>query len=180
MLKSTAFLLVIVSIAGGAIGAAQQAKPIPSVKGLGACYVVTKAEIEQAMGTGLGNGVPQLTVEANICTYENSKGNKVEIVISHSQGKRDFSNLVDEARKALPNAKVQDFPGLGEKALLVDYPNGGTSLSVYRGGDALVVSVYGIANAAKAHAAVEKIARKALDRGWPAGRASVIRSNPTV
>jgi hypothetical protein len=37
-------------------------------------------------------------------------------------------------------------------------------LSVYRGGDALVVSVYGIANEAKAEAAVEKIARIAFKR----------------
>lgn len=112
----------------------------------------------------MGNGVPQLTGEANSCHYENSKGNKVVIVISHSLGKRDFSNLLDEAKKTLPDAKVQDFPGLGEKALLVDYPKGGTSLSVYRGSDSLVVSVYGIANAAKAHAAVEKIARKGYNR----------------
>ena len=56
------------------------------------------------------------------------------------------------------------MPGLGEKALLVEYPKGGTMLSVYRGGDALVVMVYGIANSAKADAAVEKIARKAFSR----------------
>jgi len=164
MFKSTAFLLWIVSIAGGAQGAARPAKPNQIQKGIGACYVVPKADIEQAIGTGLGNGVPQLTVDANICRYENSKGNKVEIVISHSQGKRDLSTLVDEAKKRLPDAKIQDLPGLGDKALLVDYPKGGTSLSVYRGSDVLVVSVYGIADAAKAHAAVEKIARKVFSR----------------
>jgi hypothetical protein len=65
---------------------------------------------------------------------------------------------------AMPQAKVREFPGLGDKALMVEHPNGGTMLSVYRGGDVLVVSVYGIANSAKAEAAVEKIARKAFKR----------------
>jgi hypothetical protein len=37
-------------------------------------------------------------------------------------------------------------------------------LSVYRSGDALIVPAYGIRNGAKADAAVEKIARKALSR----------------
>lgn len=151
-------------IFGGTMNAAQQAKPNPAPKPLGACALVTKAEIEQAIGTAIGNAVPHLEGKTDVCTYQNPKGNKVEIVVSRSQLKRNFSTLVDEAQKALPNAKVQDFPGLGEKALLVDYPKGDTLLSVYRGGDALVVSVSGIANGAKADAAVEKIARRAFKR----------------
>jgi len=164
MSKSIVFLLWIVSIAGSAMGADPQAKPKETTQEAEACSAVAKADIEQAIGTALGDGVPKLTGEAHFCTYQNSKGNKVVIVISRSQNKRDFSNLAGEARKALPDAKIEDFPGLGDKALLVDYPKGGTSLSVYRGNDALVVSVYGIADAAKAHAALEKIARKAIDR----------------
>ncbi len=108
--------------------------------------------------------MPQTAAQADGCAYENPKGSKVEIVISRSRGKRDLSTLVVEAQKALPQAKVRELPGLGEKALLVTDAKGGTILSVYRGGDSLVVSVYGIGNSAKAEAAVEKIAQKAFSR----------------
>jgi hypothetical protein len=47
---------------------------------------------------------------------------------------------------------------------LVEHAKAGTFVSIYRGGDVLVVSVYGIANSAKAAAAVERIARKAFSR----------------
>ena len=164
MHKTLTILLLMLWTFGGAIHAAQQAKPNPSAKLLGACGIVSKAEIEQAIGTTLGNPTQREVEEANICTYENAKGNKVKIYLARAQGERDLSTLADQARKALPEAKVQEFPGLGEKALLVSDPRGATILSVYRGGDSLVVSVYGIRNGAKAEAAVESIAKKAYSR----------------
>ncbi len=69
--------------------------------------------------------------------------------------------MAADVRKRFPSAKVRELPGLGEKALIIENLQGGTMLSVYRGGDSLVVSVYGISDSAKAEAAVEKIARKA-------------------
>jgi hypothetical protein len=164
MHKTLTILLLMLWTFGGAIHAAQQAKPNPSAKLRSACGLVSKAEIEQAIGTTLGNPMQREVEEANICTYENAKGNKVKIYLARAQGERDLSTLVDEARKALPQAKVQEFPGLGEKALLVNDPRGATILSVYRDGDSLVVSVYGIRNGAKAEAAVESIAKKAFSR----------------
>jgi len=148
----------------GTLSAAPQTKPKPAAKPLSACAVVTKAEIEQAIGTTLGNGMPHGVREADVCAYENKKGNKVNIFVSRSNDKRDLTTLVEEAKKALPKAKVQEIKGLGDKALLVDDPKGPSMLSIYRRGDALVVSVYGISDRAKADAAVEKIARKAFGR----------------
>lgn len=164
MHKRSPILLLVPWIFGGVIYAAQHAKPNPTAKPRSACAIVTKAEIEQAIGTAIGGGVPHELEKADVCTYANPKGNKVNIFISRAQGKRDLSTLVVEAQKALPKAKVRELPGLGEKALLVADPKGGTILSVYRGGDSLVVSVYGIDNNAKAEAAVEKIAQKAFSR----------------
>lgn len=164
MPKTSAILLLMVLTFGGVTRAAQQAKPNVAAKPPSACSLVTRAEIEQAIGTTIGNGVTHEAGEADVCAYANSKGNKVNIFVSRSQNKRDFSALVGQAKEALPNAKVREFQGLGERALLVEDPNGPTILSVYRGGDALVVSVYGIPNGPKAEAAVEKIARKAYKR----------------
>jgi hypothetical protein len=164
MHKTPPILLLVLCILGGTISAAEQAKLSLTPKPLVACALIPKAEIEQAIGTAIGNGLSQHVGKDDICTYANPKGNKVNIVVSRSQDQRDFGKLVDDAKKALPGAKVREFPGLGEKALLVEHPNGGTMLSVYRGGDVLVVSVYGIGENAKAEAAVEKIARKAFSR----------------
>jgi hypothetical protein len=146
------------------MNAPQQTKPTPAAKQLSACAVVSKAEIEQAIGTTLGNGMPHGAREADVCVYENGKGNRVNIFVTRSNEKRNLNTLVVEAKKALPQAKVQEIQGLGDKALLVEDPKGPSMLSIYRGGDALVVSVYGISDRAKADAAVEKIARKAFRR----------------
>ena len=164
MHKTPPILLLMLWIFAGAIDAAQQAKLNPSAKSLSACTLVTKAEIEQAIGTVVGTAVQRQVGKAYVCTYENPKGNKVNIFIARAQGKRDLSTLLVEAQKALPQAKVRELPGIGEKALLVTDPKGGTILSVYRGGDSLVVSVYGISNNAKAETAVEKISKKAFSR----------------
>jgi len=164
MPKMPLILLLTLGTVAGALDAAPQAKPTPTVNPLGACGLVTKAEIEQAIGTAIGNGVPHQARKDAVCAYANSKGNKVNIFMSRSLDKRNLNTLVAEAKMAMPQAKVREFPGLGDKALMVEHPNGGTMLSVYRGGDVLVVSVYGIANSAKAEAAVEKIARKAFKR----------------
>jgi hypothetical protein len=164
MHKTPPVLILMLWTLGGAINAAQQTKPNPTAMPRSVCALVTKAEIEQAIGTTIGNGVAGKAGKDDVCAFANSKGTKVNIVISRSHAKRDLTNLVDEAKKALPNAKVREFPGLGEKALLVEIPKGDTMLSVYRGGDALVVSVNGIGEGAKAHAVVEKIARKAFSR----------------
>jgi hypothetical protein len=164
MHKMPLILLLSLWTVAGAIDAAPQAKPNPTLNRFGACALVTKAEIEQAIGTTIGNGVPHKAGQNNDCVFENSKGNKVVIIMNRSLEKRNLKTLVAEAQKALPQAKVREFPGIGDKALLVEYPDGRTMLSVYRGGDVLVVSVYGIANRARADAVVEKIARKAFSR----------------
>ena len=162
--KTPPLLLLTLWLFGGATHAAPQAKPNPTAKPPSACAIISKAEIEQAIGTTLGKGVGRQVHEADVCEYSNAKGNKVNIFVSHAQGKRDLSTLVAEAQKSLPEAMIREFPGLGEKALLVTDSRGGTMLSVYRGGDSLVVSVYGMGNRAQARAAVEKIAKKAFSR----------------
>jgi hypothetical protein len=164
MHKILPILLLTLSAVAGAMVITQQAKPKLSLKPTSACALVTKAEIEQAIGTTIGKGVPHQAGKADVCAYANAKGNKVSIFVTRSQQKRNFSTLAAEAQKALPQAKVQELPGLGDKALLVEHAKAGTLVSIYRGGDVLVVSVYGIANSAKAAAAVERIARKAFSR----------------
>ena len=164
MRKTPTILLLMLWLCGGANNVSAQAKPSPAAKPLRACALITKAEVEQAIGTTVDRGIPHDSTKADVCTFANQLGNKVNIYLSRSPNPRDLSTLEEETKKILPNAKIRPFPGLGDKALLLDDANGGTMLSVYRGGDSLVVSVYGIRDGAKADAAVEAIARKAFSR----------------
>jgi len=174
MHKTPSVLLLMFWICAGAVAAAQQPqapKVIPVRNPAGVCGLVAKADIEQAIGTPIGYGVPRMTHDADVCTYSEPKGSKVNILVSRFAEKRDLSHAVDQAKKGVPDAKVRELPGLGDKALLVEDPKGPTMLSIYRGGDALVVSVYGIPSGPKAEAAVEKIARKAYKHFAPSGPA---------
>ena len=164
MHKTPLIVLMPLLILGGTINAAEQAKPGPAAKPLGACALVTKAEIEEVIGRAIGDGRPMKDRDMDVCAFTTPKGDKVGIFVTRSPAKRDLSKALDEAREAMPGATVREVPGLGDKALLVDLPTSGTLLSVYRAGDTLVVSVLEAGDGAKAHAAVEKIARKAFKR----------------
>ena len=164
MHKSSLIVLMPLLILGGTINAAEQAKPRPAAKPLSACALVTKAEIEEVIGRAIGDGRPMKDRDMDVCAFTTPKGDKVGIFVTRSPAKRDLSKALDEAREAMPGATVREVPGLGDKALLVDLLIQGTLLSVYRAGDTLVVSVLEAGDGAKAHAAVEKIARKAFKR----------------
>ena len=169
MHKSSLIVLMPLLILGGTINAAEQAKPGPAAKPLGACALVTKAEISEAIGKAIGDGKPMKDRTMDICAFTTPKGDKVGIFVARSSAKRDLSKALDQTRKAMPISTVREVPGLGDKALLVDLPMHGTLLSVYRAGDTLVVSVVeaglpGKAGTANADAAAEKIARIAFKR----------------
>lgn len=144
--------------------AAQQTKPKPTAKLRTACDLITKAEIEQAIGTTVDVGIPHKNDKAETCAFRKENRDAAGFFISRSKDKRDLNVLVAKTKETLPMAKVREVPGLGQKAILVDDPNVGTMLSVYRGGDALVVSVAKTGNGVKPDAAAETIARKVFKR----------------
>ena len=162
--KSSFIVLMPLLILAGAINAAEEAKPRPAAEPLSACALITKAEIKEVIGTAIGDGTPMKDGNMNVCAFTTPKGDDVRIFVTRSSTKRDLSNALGEARKAMPTATVREVSGLGDKALLVDLPAQGTLLSVYRAGDTLVVSVLEAGDGAKADAAAEQIARKAFKR----------------
>jgi len=164
MHKTPLIVLMPLLILGGTINAAEQAKPRPAAKPPSACALVTKAEISEVIGKTIGDGMPSKDRTMDVCAFTTPKGDTVSIFVTRSPDKRDLSKAVDQAREAMPTAKVREVPGLGDKALLVDLPTRETLLSVYRAGDTLVVSVLEAGDGAKADAAAEKIARKAFKR----------------
>ena len=166
MHKTPLILTLVLWILGGALWAAQLTKPRPAAKLRSACELITKAEIEQATGTPVSAGFQHKDEKANAesCAFKQDEHDTVGVLITRSNDKRDLSVLVAKTKEALPEAKVRELPGLGQKAILADDPKIGTMLSVYRGGDALVVSVTLTGKGVTADAAAETIARKAFKR----------------
>jgi len=148
---------------GSTVSAAPQAPQKITIPPFAPCTIVTKAQIEHAIGAPLHDPVPRMEHATDICSYENAQGNKVNIEVSRAK-KRDLSNVLEQTKKALPGAQIRELNGLGDKAFLVQVPKGPIMVSVYRGGDALVVSVYGMPGGPKSEAAVEQIARQAYKR----------------
>jgi hypothetical protein len=164
MHKTHIIVVIQLLILAGTIDAAEQAKPQPQPKALSACALVTKAEVAEAIGMPVVTRTPTQEHNMDICAYTTANGDKIGIYATRKPGKRNLSNAVAEARKAMPNTAIKEVPGLGEKALLVEQLTGGTLLSVYRAADTLVVSVPELGDRAKTDAAAEKIARKAFKR----------------
>jgi len=164
MHKSLLVLIMALVNFGASTHAAAQAQATPVSKPINACTLITKTEIEEIVGRSFGDGIPGKQKDTYTCTFENGKSEQIVIIASLTPVKRDLSKALEQVKTALPNSKVQEVPGLGDKALLVDNPFRGTMLSVYRAGDTLVVSVLISGERARADVVAEKIARKAFKR----------------
>ena len=137
--------------------------PAPPFKPQSACTVVTKAEIEAALGRSVSGGVEQKGVAQSTCDYTGDGA--ITIALVHSNDKLDPEGEIVELKKLLPAGALREATGVGTRAYFVNIPYAGAQLHVFRGEhDYLMVSVLGFGGPAEISEAVVKIARKALDR----------------
>jgi hypothetical protein len=166
-MQRSAYLTVSALLLLAAADAAGQAKP-PG-QGADACAVVSKAEIEQALGVKLTDGVKdpaqQTPGVVSTCSYKTSDGGRVTIAIRRRPIKYEGSATVG------PNKQVQQghIQGLGRDALLTETSAGETSvesLSIFRGDyDNINIVFMGSSPVKPISAAIEKLGRLVLD-GW--------------
>lgn len=129
-----------------------------------ACSAATKADIEEALGRSVANGRESRTDEGSVCSYVGA-GGEVTVLLQHASAKLDVPEEIRNLKASFPNATMREAPGLGKRAVFLDMPDIGTQLHVIRGDyDYLMISVLGFGDAVRVTPAVEKIARKALDR----------------
>jgi hypothetical protein len=119
------------------------AAPRPdAVRTVGACALVTRADVEQALGRSVGHGKEQTEGADSSCDYAGGKG-----------------------QVTIPESRVRSAAGIGMVAFFLDIAEDGTQLHVIRGErDYLLVSVLGFGDAAQVSPAAERMARKALTR----------------
>jgi hypothetical protein len=92
-------------------------------------------------------------------------GGEVTILMQHAASKMNVPEEIRNLKESFPNANMREAPGIGKRAVFLDMPDIGTQLHVIRNDyDYFMISVLGFGDPAHVGPAVEKIARKALDR----------------
>jgi hypothetical protein len=141
----------------------------PSPLGLpAACTVVTRADVEQALGRSVGRGKEDIGDGSSSCDYAAGSA-IVTITVQHVRARLDVRAEVASLQRAIPDGHLREAH-LGETpaettAFYLDLDGAGTQLHVIRAGhDYLLISVLGFGEADRVSQAAEKIARKALER----------------
>jgi hypothetical protein len=138
--------------------AAQSPKP-----GLGPCALLTKAEIQQAVGSPVSEGV----INANnksVCDFKaGDAGSIVSIMLTAKAPADSAEKTVAELKKRKISAEVA--PGFGDSAYASSPGYGMQQLGVYKGSNHVIVTalLFG-APEAKSKAITQAIMRKALAR----------------
>jgi hypothetical protein len=137
-----------------------------------ACAVVTRADVEQALGRPVGRGKQDTSGESSSCDYAAGSG-IVTITVQRVSGRLDVRAEVASLLRAIPEGRLREAhlkeTGAGAAAdttaFYMDIDGAGTQLHVIRGGhDYVLVSVLGFGEPDRVSQAAEKMARKALER----------------
>jgi hypothetical protein len=130
--------------------------------GLAPCAVVTKAEIQEAVGAAVADG----TLNANnksVCDFKVGDAGVVSVMLTNRSSDENAEKTVAELKKRKIAAEVA--PGFGESAYSSSPGYGMSQLGAYKGARQVIVTamLFG-APEAKNKAVVEKVMRKALAR----------------
>ena len=163
------YLPLLVAFSGD--GRAPASKP-SSFSFPAACTVVTRADVEQALGRPVGRGREDTSADSSSCDYAAGSG-VVTITVQRVRARLDVRAEASSLRRAVPEGRLREAhlaeTGAGTPAetaaFYLDIDGAGTQLHVIRGGhDYVLVSVLGFGEADRVSQAAEKIALKALER----------------
>ena len=150
------------------ISATSRAQGQPPGRGADACALVTKAEIEQALGVKLGDAKKNPRMQnpgvLSSCDYSTPEGGEVGILIRQNAVKYVIGSEKAEFEKQ--GMKLRYMKGLGTTAFFIDMFGMGTGLGVFRGDyDYVQLSAMLISgDPAKIAAGLEKVARLVIER----------------
>ncbi len=163
------YLPLLVAFSGD--GRAPANKP-SSLSFTAACTVVTRADVEQALGRPVGRGKEDTSGDSSSCDYAAGSG-IVTITVERVRARLDVHAEAASLQRAIPEGRLREAH-LAETAagtpaettaFYLDIDGAGTQLHVIRGGhDYVLVSVLGFGEPDRVSQAAEKIARKALER----------------
>lgn len=127
-----------------------------------ACSLLKVNEVRRAIGKSAGEGARYQTGAGDACRYNSGEGPSVTVTVERSAG-RGGASVIDKFKMALPNAKVREVSGLGDRAVRLEHPAMGGVVTAFRGDYNVTVTVTGM-KPGKAAGAAEKLARYAISR----------------
>ncbi len=127
------------------------------------CGVVTKAEVSEAVGAAVQDGVPNKT-NSRVCDFKvGTSGSSVSILLTSKTAADSAARTVEALKKNGMKAEVVD--GLGEGAYWSSPGYGMQQIGAFKGGTHAVVTVLILGGAdAKSKEIAQKVMRKALAR----------------
>jgi hypothetical protein len=128
----------------------------------GPCALLTKAEIDEAVGVAVSDGVLNSTNKL-VCDYKAGAGGTVGVLLTDKGPADSAEKVVAELTKRKMKAELA--PGIGDGAYYSAPGYGMQQFGAFKGSKHVVVTVllFG-APEAKAKAATEKLARKAVSK----------------
>lgn len=137
---------------------AQPAKPAP-----GPCGLLTKAEVQEAVGSPVAEGALNKT-NPNVCDFKiGATGSAVSIMLTRKSPLDSAEKTVGALKKSKINAEA--VAGLGDSAYASSPGYGMQQLGVYKGSSHVIATVLILGSPeAKAKAAAQAVMRKALAR----------------
>ena len=128
-----------------------------------ACAVVTKADVEEAIGRRVNDPTEETAGRSSNCDYA-IKGGLVSITIQRLTAKPDLQAEIAALKKEIPEGVVRnssDFP----QACYLDIPGAGTQLHIISNNNQhLMISILGLGDPSEVSAAALQLARKAIAR----------------
>lgn len=122
-----------------------------------ACSLLKMEEVQRELGKPV-----QMSQDGDACVYNSSEGKRATIAVERSAG-RGGAGVIEKYKIALPNAKVSEIRGLGDRAVRLEHPALGGVVSAFLGDVNVAVSVTGM-RPGKAAGVAENLARKAIAR----------------
>lgn len=129
----------------------------------GPCSLVTKAEVQEAAGVAV-NDCTLDPINKSVCHFKvGATGSDISLLVTSKRPEDSAEKTVTELKKRKIAATV--VPGIGDGAYSASPGYGMQQLGLYKGSKHVVVTVFLMgAPEAKAKAAAEAVARKALAR----------------
>jgi hypothetical protein len=130
---------------------------------LTACALVTRADVEDAIGRPVRDGSEETEGRASTCDYS-AKSGMVSVTIQRLTARPDLQAEIAALKKEVPQGVVRVADGFTD-AFYFDLPGAGTQLHILDGGSAhLMISILGFGDAREVSGAAAQIARKAMRR----------------
>lgn len=137
-------------------------RPLPTHQ-LTACSIITRADVEQAIGLNVAEGAEEIQGKTSTCDYGTKTG-LISITIQTLTSKPDLKKEILALKREIPEGVARDAAGFPD-AFYLDIPDAGTQLHIVNGGfQHLMISILGFGDASKVSGVAAQIARKAMSR----------------